>query len=233
MQPEQPAIICENIVKTYGEGDSKVAALRGVSLKIESGTLQLLMGPSGSGKTTLISIMAGILTADSGTCEVLGTNLKEATDKERTNFRGKNIGFLFQVFNLIPVLTIEDNIIIPLLVNGVQRNVALERAKDLLSEFGLANKIGKLPGELSGGQEQRVAMARAIVHNPQIIVCDEPTSFLDHKTGIKIMELMQNMVKKNKVTLIVVTHDPRIVQFADNIKYLEDGLIVEAPSVGH
>lgn len=223
----EEAIVCNNIMKTYGEGSNKVQALRGVSLSVPSGTLQLLMGPSGSGKTTLISIMAGILTADSGTCSVLGTNLKEVSDKEKTQFRGKNIGFLFQAFNLIPSLTIEDNIIIPLLLNGVARKEAIERAKALLAEFGLGDKVGKLPSELSGGQEQRVAIARALAHTPQLIVCDEPTSFLDHYTGMKIMELLREMVTTSKVTLIVVTHDPRITQFADNIKYLDDGLIVE------
>ncbi|MBS0655608.1 MAG: ABC transporter ATP-binding protein [Verrucomicrobia bacterium] len=223
----EDAIVCKDIMKTYGEGSNSVQALRGVSLTVPSGTLQLLMGPSGSGKTTLISIMAGILTADSGSCSVLGTNLKEVSDKEKTQFRGKNIGFLFQAFNLIPSLTIEDNIIIPLLLNGVARKEAIERAKALLAEFGLGDKVGKMPSELSGGQEQRVAIARALAHTPQLIVCDEPTSFLDHHTGMKIMELLQNMVKTSKVTLIVVTHDPRITQFADNIKYLDDGLIVE------
>jgi putative ABC transport system ATP-binding protein len=222
----QPAILCKNIEKTYGEGEAKVMALRGVDLAIPTGTFQLLMGPSGSGKTTLISIMAGILTADSGTCEVLGVNLKEVSDEERTHFRGKNIGFLFQTFNLIPMLTIEENVIIPLLLNGMKRNEALDRAKEVLAEFGLEKKIGKFPTELSGGQEQRVAMARAVVHKPKIVVCDEPTSFLDHENGMKIMQLLRDMVKKNNVTLIVVTHDPRVVQFADNIQNLEDGHVV-------
>ncbi len=223
----QNAIECNDIVKTYGAGDSKVLALRGVSLTVQKGTLQLLMGPSGSGKTTLISIMAGILTADSGSCQVLGTNLKGLSDKELTHFRGKNIGFLFQTFNLIPMLTVEENIIIPLLLNGVERKEAIGRACELMNEFGLGDKVGKMPGELSGGQEQRIAIARAIVHRPQLIVCDEPTSFLDHYTGMKIMELLKEMVKKNSVTLIVVTHDPRIVQFADNVKHLDDGLVVD------
>lgn len=223
----QNAIECKDIVKTYGGGDSKVLALRGVSLTVQKGTLQLLMGPSGSGKTTLISIMAGILTADSGSCQVLGSNIKELSDKERTLFRGKNIGFLFQTFNLIPMLTVEENIIIPLLLNGVEREEAIGRACDLMGEFGLGNKVGKLPGELSGGQEQRIAIARAIVHRPQLIVCDEPTSYLDHTTGMKIMELLREMVKKNNVTLIVVSHDPRIIEFADDVKHLDDGLLVD------
>src|SRR5581483_8793303 len=122
---------------------------------------------------------------------------------------------------------------IPLLLNGVEQKEAIARSKQILSDFKMADKIGHYPAQLSGGQQQRVAIARAIVHSPLLIVCDEPTSFLDHYTGLQIMELLQNMVKKNKVTLIVVTHDPRIVQFADKIDYLEDGMIVEKPVIGH
>ncbi len=233
--PEQqtPAITCSDIVKTYGENSSKVVALRGISLSINPGELRLFMGPSGSGKTTLISIIAGILTQDSGNVRVLGTDLSTLSDTEKTNFRCKNIGFLFQVFNLIPMLTAEENISIPLLLNGVNKDEALERSKQLLSDLSMGDKIGKHPNQLSGGQQQRVAIARAIVHGPKLIVCDEPTSYLDHHTGTMIMELLQSMVRKNNVTLIVVTHDARIVQFADKIDYLEDGKIIENPATAH
>ena len=226
---ENAAVICNNIVKTYGEGDARVEALRGVTLTIDPGELRLLMGPSGSGKTTLISIIAGILTQNSGECLVKGIDLNHLPDKERTHFRGQNIGFVFQVFNLVPMITVEENICIPLLLSGVERKEALERSKQILTEFEMGDKIGRYPAQLSGGQQQRVAIARAIVHYPHFIVCDEPTSFLDHHTGMKIMELLRNLVKKYKITLIVVTHDPRIVQFADKIDYLEDGRIVDRP----
>jgi len=219
-------IICKDIRKTYGEGSTRVEALRGVDLAINRGELRLLMGPSGSGKTTLISIIAGILTQDSGTCLLDNVDINHLSDKERTHYRGKNIGFVFQIFNLVPSLTIDENIEIPMLLNGVPRGEAGERARALLTEFGLKDKLGVYPRALSGGQQQRVAIARAIAHNPELIVCDEPTSFLDHITGAKIMELLREMVTKKGKTLIVVTHDPRITKYADKIDYLEDGQIV-------
>lgn len=221
-----PAIICKNLHKHFGEGASRVEALRGVDLTINRGELRLLMGPSGSGKTTLISIIAGILTQDSGDCLISNVDLNHLSDQKKTRYRGSHIGFVFQIFNLIPALTIEENISIPLLLNGVSRKEATEKAKEILIEFAMGDKIGTYPRNLSGGQQQRVAIARAIVHNPELIVCDEPTSFLDHENGMKIMELLKGMVKKKGVTLIVVTHDPRITKFADKIDQLEDGKIV-------
>lgn len=223
---KKPAIICKDLDKTYGEGENAVHAIRGVDLTINYGELRMLMGPSGSGKTTLISIISGILSPSSGICIVDDVNLQNLTDQERTFFRGKNIGFAFQSFNLIPIISNEENISIPLLINGVPRAEALERSKDLLKEFGMEEKIGVLPRDLSGGQQQRVAIARALVHNPKFIVCDEPTSFLDHVTGEKIMELIKEQVETKKMTAIVVTHDQRITHFADKIDRLEDGKIV-------
>lgn len=223
---EEDGIVCRDVHKTYGTGESCVHALRGVSLQISQGELRLLMGPSGSGKTTLISILSGILTQDSGECWVKGQNLTAMSEEEKTHFRIKNVGFVFQVFNLIPMLTIEENVSIPLLLGGMFRAEAVERSKQVLTDLAMGDKIGKTPSELSGGQQQRVAIARAIVHNPHFIVCDEPTSFLDLHTGLKIMELLQQLVRKSNVTIIVVTHDPRIVKFADRIDHLEDGLIV-------
>lgn len=221
------AIICKNIHKTYGEGANAVQALRGVNLEVEVGELRLLMGPSGSGKTTLISVIAGILTPETGECLVGDIDLNHLPDKEKTRFRGKHIGFVFQSFNLIPMITTEENVSVPLLINGVPKEVALKKSIDMLNELGLGDKVGVLPTQLSGGQQQRVAIARALVHEPQYIVCDEPTSFLDHDTGLKIMELLREMVHKKNVTLIVVTHDPRIVPFADKIDHLEDGIIID------
>lgn len=225
MEKSEPIIVCNGIFKHYGEGSSRVDALRGVNLQIKKGELRLLMGPSGSGKTTLISIIAGILTPNEGTCTINNIDLNRLPDIEKTNFRRDNIGFVFQAFNLVPMLTTIENISIPLLLKGIERKEAEERSKHVLRELGMADKIGSYPGDLSGGQQQRVAIARAIVHNPEIIVCDEPTSFLDHDTGIKIMELLKVMVTTKGLTLIVVTHDPRIVEFADNIDRLEDGEI--------
>jgi putative ABC transport system ATP-binding protein len=220
-----PAILCKNIVKTYSQGPTKVEALRGVNLTVNTGELKLLMGPSGSGKTTLISIIAGILTPDAGQCLIGGVDLNHLPDKEKTHFRGQHIGFVFQAFNLIPMLTAEENIAIPLLINGVPREKALEKANRLLHEMEMEDKIGVLPNQLSGGQQQRVAIARGLVHDPQLVVCDEPTSFLDHYTGLKIMDLLKETVRKKNLTLIVVTHDPRLIPYADSIDHLEDGKI--------
>jgi putative ABC transport system ATP-binding protein len=225
MNLSSPAIICRKISKHYGEGTSRVEALRSVDLEITRGELRMLMGPSGSGKTTLISVISGILTPDEGECLIDNVNVNQLSDREKAHFRGKNIGFVFQVFNLIPMLTNEENISIPLLIQGVGRKEALEKAKSLLIELGMEDKIGGYPPQLSGGQQQRIAIARALVHDPQLIVCDEPTSFLDHATGIMVMELLKELTSKKGVTLVVVTHDARIMQYADKIDRLEDGKI--------
>ena len=219
-------VICKNIRKSFGEGNSKVEAIRGIDLEITKGEVRLLMGPSGSGKTTLISIISGILTQDSGECLVGGIDLNHLSDRDKTLFRGSNIGFVFQSLNLVPSLTAEENISVPLVIKGEQKNQALEKAKHLLSELGMVDKIGVFPADLSGGQKQRIAIGRAMIHHPELIICDEPTSFLDHESGHKIMGLLKEMVAKRGATLIIVTHDPRIMQFADRIDQLEDGRII-------
>ncbi len=220
------AVICKNVKKSYGKGSAKVEALRGVNLEVKTGELLLLMGPSGSGKTTLISIIAGILTEDEGECLLFSQNINHLPDTEKTLYRGHHIGFVFQSFNLIPTLTSKENISIPLLLNHVEREKALQQSGELLAQVGIAEKSESYPEELSGGQQQRIAIARAIIHNPKLIVCDEPTSYLDYETGKKIMELLRSIVTPQKKTLIVVSHDPRIIPFADRIVYLEDGRIV-------
>jgi putative ABC transport system ATP-binding protein len=184
------------------------------------------MGPSGSGKTTLISIIAGILTQDEGTCLVNNADLKQYSDVRKTRFRGKHFGFVFQAFNLVPMFTNEENMAVPLIINGNERKAAIQKAKELMEELGMGDKIGFYPPQLSGGQQQRIAIGRALIHEPQLIVCDEPTSFLDHDTGMKIMELLKKTAVEKHMTVIVVTHDPRIIPFADKIDHLEDGQIV-------
>ena len=200
-------------------------ALRGVSLDINAGELFMLVGPSGCGKTTLISVIAGILTQDEGQCVVFGKNFKELSDSNRTKFRGQTLGFVFQSFNLIPTLTAQENVCIPLLLLGANRKFAMEKAADVLASVGLENRIKSRPSQLSGGQQQRVAIARALVHDPKVIVCDEPTSALDRDTGMKVMELFRNVALKDGRTLIIVTHDNRIFSFADRIATMSDGLI--------
>ncbi len=227
MDEKKVAVFCQGVTKSYGIGTTRVEALRGVDLTINQGELRLLMGPSGSGKTTLVSIIAGILTHDAGKCLVFDTDLNHLPDREKTRYRGSHIGFVFQIFNLIPMLTNEENISIPLVLQGIDRKAAIEKAKKLMAELGLSDKIGISPTQLSGGQQQRIAIARALIHEPPIIVCDEPTSFLDHVTGQHIMELLKKIVHERNVTIIVVTHDPRIVPYADKVDHLEDGRIVQ------
>lgn len=222
-----PAIVCRNLHKFFGKGAARIEALRGVDLTVNHGELRMLMGPSGSGKTTLISIIAGILTQDSGECFMRNVDLNHLPDEEKTRYRGDHVGFVFQIFNLIPSLTTEENISIPLILKNVPRKEATDKAKELLRNFKMGDKIGAYPQDLSGGEKQRVAIARGIIHDPDFIVCDEPTSFLDHENGMKIMELLKKMVREKGLTVIVVTHDPRIQKFADRIDYLEDGRIVD------
>ena len=215
------------MTKTYGEGPAKVDALRGINLDVYSGELLMLVGPSGCGKTTLISIISAILDQDDGECEVLGRNPAHLEQEEKNRFRGQSIGFVFQLFNLLPALTAAENVAVPLLINGIAYKSAIKRAKVTLDSVGLASRSEALPGKLSGGQQQRVAIARALVHNPKLIVCDEPTSSLDHKTGHDMMNLLRDIANSPDRTLIIVTHDNRILEFADRIARMDDGKIVE------
>jgi putative ABC transport system ATP-binding protein len=220
------AIHCRNVVKRYGTGGAEVIALRGIDLDVHPGELMMLVGPSGCGKTTLISVIAGILNQDSGECIVYGQNLGEMSQRDRTRFRGQSIGFVFQAFNLLPTLTAAENAAISLLIRGEKRHVALDRARAMLDRVGLGTRANSLPAEMSGGQQQRVAVARALVHDPKLIVCDEPTSALDHETGHKVMELLREVALKENRSLVIVTHDARIFEFADRIARMDDGRVV-------
>jgi putative ABC transport system ATP-binding protein len=221
------AVRCRAVIKGYGTGDAQVMALRGVDLDVRAGELLMVVGPSGCGKTTLVSVIAGILDQDSGDCQVLGHALKAMRPTEKTRFRGQSIGFVFQMFNLLPALTAAENVSIPLLINGVSRAEAEARAKDVLHAVNLDHRHDTLPAKLSGGEQQRVAIARALAHNPKLIVCDEPTSNLDHAAGCGVMELLRGIAKTPERALIVVTHDPRIFEFADRIARMDDGKVVE------
>lgn len=224
---DQFAVNCRGVTKSYGTGDTRVMALRGIDLVVRRGELLMLVGPSGCGKTTLISIIAAILDQDSGDCDVLGRDVKGMVQKERTRFRGASIGFVFQLFNLLPALNAVENVTIPLLINGVPRENAEARAKQALEAVNLGARLDALPGKLSGGQQQRVAIARALVHEPKLIVCDEPTSNLDHETGRSVMNILRGVAKNPDRALIVVTHDPRIFDFADRIAHMDDGKIID------
>jgi putative ABC transport system ATP-binding protein len=221
------AVQCHGVTRGYGAGDARVLALRGVDLDVLRGELLMLMGPSGCGKTTLLSIFAGLLDRDSGTCVVLDHDLQRLPPDARARFRGASIGFVFQSFNLLPALTATENVAVPLLINGMPREHALVRARETLAATGLGDRLESLPAQLSGGQQQRIAIARALVHEPQLIICDEPTSNLDHETGRAMMELLGRVGRTAARTLIVVTHDTRILEFADRVARMEDGRIVD------
>jgi putative ABC transport system ATP-binding protein len=187
------AVKCDGVTKTYRSNGTAVTALRGIDLDVRTGELLMLVGPSGCGKTTLISVMAGILDHDDGDCRVFEHDFKRMPQRLRTRYRGQNIGFVFQAFNLLPTLTAAENVAVPMLINGSPRSEAMERAEEALRRVGLGDRSGSYPRQLSGGQQQRVAIARALVHSPRLIVCDEPTSALDHETGHKVMELMREV----------------------------------------
>ncbi len=220
------AVAISQLVKTFKTHDSVVHALAGVDLTVDAGEMMMLVGPSGCGKTTLISIIAGILGYDSGRCDVFGARFDQMRPKEKLDFRAKNIGFIFQAFNLLPALTVAENVAVPLIINGVERHTAVKKAGELLSLVGLGKRLRDKPGSLSGGQQQRVAIARALVHSPRLVVCDEPTSALDHETGGKIMQLLRDLNQQFQTTFIVVTHDSRIFEYAHRIALMDDGKIL-------
>ena len=225
MSQNGTAVSLRGVTKAYGAGTSRVQALRGVDLDVRLGELLMLVGPSGCGKTTLISVVAAILNHDEGEITVFDRDLKSMSPGEKTRFRGANIGFVFQAYNLIPTITVTENVAIPLLILGSRRADALARAGEVLGAVGLGDKLEALPAALSGGQQQRVAIARALVNNPRLIVCDEPTSALDHDTGRLVMEVLRKNALSEDRALIIVTHDNRIFNFADRIARMDDGRI--------
>ena len=226
------AVLCRGVTKEFGDGTTRVQALRGVDLEVRDGEMTLLVGPSGCGKTTLISIIAGLLDVTAGYVSVLGSELTELPGQRLVEFRAKNIGFVFQQYNLLPALTAAENVAVPLLIAGRPRHGAVRRAAELLAAVGLADKADAFPNQLSGGQQQRVAIARALIHEPRLLVCDEPTAALDAKAGQTVMELLRRVAVQPGRAVIVVTHDSRVFGFGDRIVYMSDGLIekVETPA---
>lgn len=221
----QPAIAVRKLTKTYAEGSAGVAALRGVDLDVHPGELVLLVGPSGSGKTTLLSIMGCILSASSGSVRVAGTEITQLTEKQLPAVRLQHIGFVFQGFNLFPTLTAGENVELTLDLKGVPAREAKKRAQELLEQVGLGEKSNSFPADLSGGQKQRVAIARALAGDPAIILADEPTAALDSQTGRKLMEMMRDLAHQRGRAVVIVTHDSRVLEFADRTVRIEDGSI--------
>ena len=219
------AIQARGVVKSFGAGDSRVQALKGVNLDVNFGEMTMVVGPSGCGKTTFLSVICGTLQFDSGAVNLFGQDLGAMRDREVTAFRGNNVGFIFQQFNLIPTWSAVENVSIPLLLRGVSRKSAEAEATRLLEAVGIGQKRNAYPSQLSGGQQQRVAIARALVHEPRLIICDEPTASLDALTGHKVLELLKEVACRPDRCVIVVTHDSRIFSFADRIAEMEDGQV--------
>jgi putative ABC transport system ATP-binding protein len=218
-------VAAQELRRRYGEGETAVDALRGVSLQVAEGNLTAVMGPSGSGKSTLMHILAGLDKPTSGEVSIAGTRISKLNDTELTGLRRQHIGFIFQFFNLLPMLNAEENVVLPLAIAGVKPDK--KWVAELMGKIGLENRRDHRPSELSGGQQQRVAIGRALVSKPTIVFADEPTGNLDSKTSGEILDLMRDSVDTYGQTTVMVTHDPRAAAIADRILFLADGLIVK------
>jgi putative ABC transport system ATP-binding protein len=224
------AVQCRGVEKAFGNGGGKVLALRGVDLDVRYGEMTLLVGPSGCGKTTLLSVIAGLLNTSAGEVRVLGEQIERLPGRQQILFRRKNLGFVFQQYNLLPALTAAENGAVPLLAAGVPRRKAVKEAERLLTTLGMGNRLNALPKKLSGGEQQRVALTRALIHQPRLLVCDEPTAALDADTGHAVMDLLAAEAVRPERAVIVVTHDNRIFSFADTIARMDDGRILSVDS---
>jgi putative ABC transport system ATP-binding protein len=220
------AVSCRQVTKDFGAGDTCVRALNGVDFDANFGEITLVVGPSGCGKTTLLSIVGGLLNKSGGNLNVLGTSADQLRGGAGIVFRRRNIGFVFQQYNLLPSLTAAENAAVPLLAAGVSRRDAVKKASTVLDQLGLAARCKAYPTQLSGGQQQRVAIARALVHEPRLIICDEPTAALDEEAGRSVMELLREAALRPDRAAIVVTHDSRVFEFGDRIAHMNDGRVL-------
>jgi putative ABC transport system ATP-binding protein len=221
------------VEKHFGEGANRIHVLKQVNLQAYAGEILMLVGPSGCGKTTLLSAIAGTLRVESGSIEVFNKGLHRMSGGALTQFRAKNIGFIFQQFNLIPTLSVAENVGIPLLIQGIGNREAMKRSRAMLEAVGLGKRWNERPNKLSGGQQQRVAIARALVHEPPLVICDEPTAALDSQNGEIVLELFRNVARSENRAVIIVTHDNRIFSYADRIARMDDGEIVEERKQTH
>jgi putative ABC transport system ATP-binding protein len=226
MPAPQAIIEVDNLVKTYSSGNVRVEALRGVSLDVPRGEMLAIMGPSGCGKTTLLNCVSGLDRIDSGSVHIDGVDLASLDDKRKTSYRARNMGFIFQTYNLLPVLSAVENVELPLVVSGVNAGDARTKAIAALDRVGLADRANNWPAQLSGGQRQRVTIARALVNDPAIVWADEPTGALDSKTATEIMDLMQTLNREQGQTFVIVTHDAGVGKRCHRLIRMTDGEIV-------
>jgi putative ABC transport system ATP-binding protein len=224
MNENGTVVVARDVTRRYGEGETAVDALRGVSVEVSKGRLTAVMGPSGSGKSTLMHILAGLDKPTSGSVTVAGTEITTLKDSELTKLRREHIGFVFQFFNLLPMLSADENIRLPLSIAGTKPDKPFY--DQLIASVGLGDRLSHRPSELSGGQQQRVAIARALVSQPEVVFADEPTGNLDSKTGTEILELLRHSVEEMGQTIVMVTHEARAAAIADRVLYLADGHIV-------
>jgi putative ABC transport system ATP-binding protein len=220
------AIECRYLEMEFGAAGARQAVLRGVNLTADAGRLTMIAGPSGCGKSTLLSILGGLLTPTAGEAIVFGRALSAMSARERAAYRRQDVGFIFQQYNLVPALTAAENAAAALIIAGEKRETAVGRARAVLATLGLGEHCEKFPRQLSGGQQQRVAIARALVHNPRLIICDEPTAALDSSTGEAVMEILSDAARDAARAVVIVTHDTRIFDYADHLIELEDGLVI-------
>ena len=231
--PDEPlAVRCRGVIRDFGDGDSQLRVLHGIDLEVRTGELTLLVGPSGCGKTTLLSIICGLLEPTAGEIELFGIPRRELRGARLVEFRGRQIGFVFQQYNLLPSLTAAENAAVPLLIGGVPRTRAVARAEQVLATLGLADRTTHIPAHLSGGQQQRVAIARALVHEPRLLVCDEPTAALDAQSGRSIMQLLRQVALQTGRAVLIVTHDQRVYEFGDRVVTMSDGRIERVEELG-
>jgi putative ABC transport system ATP-binding protein len=219
-----PAVAAHDVTRRYGDGDSAVHALAGVSLAVPAGQFTAVMGPSGSGKSTLLHLLAGLDHPTDGTVEIAGQDLAALSDRRLTELRRRDVGFVFQSFNLLPTLTAEENVVLPLAI--ARRKVDRAVLDGLLARVGLTDRRSHRPAELSGGQQQRVAIARALIMRPTVLFADEPTGNLDSAAGAAVLELLRGAVEEDGQTIVMVTHDPRAAAIADRVVFLADGRVV-------
>lgn len=229
----QPIVSTQNLVKIYGHGATAVHALRGINLTIQPGEFVAVMGPSGCGKSTLLHLIGGLDRPTSGTVMVDGEDLTKLSDDQVTALRRRKMGFIFQFFNLIPVLNALENAALPMILDGTRSDEALKRAREWLERVGLGHRLNHKPAELSGGEQQRVAIARALASDPAIILADEPTGNLDSRASEEIAMLLRQISSDWGRTILLVTHDPRIAAYADRIVFLKDGQIVDETVMEH